>query len=99
MSRIAKTLGVGIAATGLLLEAAGIAAADEQSYLNDARANGVPNGWPATDYAVLLVGRTACDDLHSGRDPYAWGGNYLAFWNAAAIASAQRELCPDTLAG
>jgi hypothetical protein len=74
--------------------------ADERSYLDDLRANGVPVGLPGQPPAQLIqAGDLACRLLRTGMSPDEVVAQFgaLAFFARQGVDSAQRELCPDTL--
>ena len=98
MRRIAWTAGAGVAALGLLFGSAGVASADEQSYLADVRASGVPDAWSTSDWGVLQMGHAVCDLLHAGRPAASiqYTG-YTGMFRNQIVNGAQHELCPDTL--
>ena len=99
MRRIAQAVGIGAAAVGLMLGAAGVAGADDQGYLNwldrNGYAYGILTGTPST---ALLQGNLVCNNIR-------YSGNARAGFNPIAnsitpdylIDGAQHELCPDTL--
>ena len=97
MNRITKTLGTGVAAAGLLLGTAGVAHADEQSYLDQLNETGAVNTYSSSAIR-LKVGRAICDNIRLDGDPRA-GFNYItnARVTQQLIDIAQHELCPDTL--
>ncbi|QZA09762.1 DUF732 domain-containing protein [Mycolicibacter heraklionensis] len=98
MSRVTKTLGAGVAALGLLLGTAGVATADDQSYLEYARASGVPNNLYFPDWGVIQMGHAICDLLRGGRpvESIQYFG-YTGLFRDQIVGAAQHELCPDTL--
>lgn len=83
---------------GLILGTPGVASADEQSYLADVRANGVPDAWSTSDWGVLQMGHVVCDLLRAGRpiDSIQYTG-YTGMFRNQIVNGAQHELCPDTL--
>lgn len=99
-----RVIGVGLAALGLMLGTAGVASADEQSYLAALDAHGftyggasfIGVGFSAPSQAVQ-AGRMICDNIRFSGDPRA-GFNYLM--NASVpdymIDVAHSELCPTT---
>lgn len=97
--RIAKAAVTGTAALGLLLGTAGVAQADEQSYLDQLNETGAGSFYSSSANR-LTMGRKICDNIRLDGDPRA-GFNYVT--NAAVsqqmIDIAQHELCPDTLGG
>ena len=97
-----KWLGAVVAAVAMMFGAAGVAHADEQSYLADLAAHGMTYGAPVTGIAspamALRAGQDICNNIRYDGNPRA-GFNMLT--NASIpdymIEGAQRELCPDTL--
>ena len=100
MGRIAKALSAGAAAAGLLLGTAGAASADDQSMVEHARANGVPNNWLIPDLGLIQMGHAICDLLHGGTpiESIQYTG-YTGLFRDQIVDAAQHELCPDTLGG
>ncbi|MFL0278105.1 hypothetical protein [Mycobacterium sp. SMC-19] len=104
MRRVARTAGIGIAALGMLLGTAGVASADEQSYLDSLAAHGMTYGAPVIGIAspalAIRGGNDICANIRYSGDPRA-GFNPLT--NASIpdymIDAAQHELCPETLGG
>ncbi|PQM53727.1 hypothetical protein C5U48_02645 [Mycolicibacter virginiensis] len=99
MKRIAKALSAGAAAAGLLLGTAGVAQADDASYLRYTDEHGITY-YDNAPSSRLAVGRVICDNLRFGGDPRA-GFNFVsnAMVSQPLIDAAQRELCPETLEG
>ncbi|QZA09622.1 DUF732 domain-containing protein [Mycolicibacter heraklionensis] len=97
MGRIAKVLNAGVAAAGLLLGTAGVAQADEQSYLDQLNETGAANVYSSSANR-LTIGRKICDNIRLDGDPRA-GFNYVtnAKVSQQLIDIAQHELCPDTI--
>ena len=107
VGRIAQATGVGVAVLGLLLGTAGVAQADDQSFVDSLAAHGMTYGGAAaigigfqTPAQALSAGRDVCDNIRFGGDPRAGFNMYM---NASVpdymIDVAQHELCPDTLGG
>ena len=102
MNRIARVAGVGAAAVGLLFGAAGVASADDASYLRQLDANGMTYGAPVVGISspalAIRAGNDICTNIRYGGNPRA-GFNMLT--NASVpdymISAAQHELCPDPL--
>ncbi|WP_105294545.1 DUF732 domain-containing protein [Mycolicibacter virginiensis] len=100
MGRIAKALSAGVAAVGLLLGTAGVAQADDQSYLDYLFAHGFtyhPGAYAAP--VTIEWGHFVCDKARQTGHPRA---GIDAYSNAfiltdVMIEGAQHELCPDTL--
>lgn len=93
--RITLSIVVAASFAPFVIGASGNAHADEQSYLS---ALG-PQLLPPT--SLLALGRTICDKLHyDGATPESlpmtWG--LMGWANPQMVETAQRELCPDTLA-
>lgn len=99
MGRIARTAGIGVGALGLLLRIAGVAQADDASYLRYTDKHGITY-YDNAPSSRLAVGRVICDNLRFGGDPRA-GFNFVsnAMVSDQLIEAAQHELCPDTLGG
>lgn len=81
----------------LILMAAPPAHADEGSYLADLGAAGVP----VSDRGkAVSSGYTVCSQLRAGESPETAASQFGWFynaWGATIVATAQRDLCPDTL--
>lgn len=99
MKRITKAAGIGVAAAGLLLGTAGVASADDASYLRYTDEHGITY-YDNAPSSRLAVGRVICDNLRFGGDPRA-GFNFVsnAMVSQPLIDAAQHELCPETLGG
>ncbi len=107
MSSMARAAGIGVAAAGLLIGTAGVAQADERSFLDSLAAQGMTYGGASfigvgfsAPAQAVSAGREICDNIRFSGDPRA-GFNYLM--NASVpdymIEAAQQELCPSTLGG
>lgn len=103
--RIAKAIGAGVIAAGVALGSAGVATADEASYLDALAAHGMTYGTGflrpvgiASPAEAVRAGQDICANIKYSGDPRA-GFNVVT--NASVpdymIESAQRELCPGTL--
>ncbi len=99
MKRVVRAAGIGVAAAGLLLGTAGVASADEASYLRDLDANGI-SYYDNSPSSRLAIGRVLCDNLSFSGDPRA-GFNFVVngMVSQPLIEAAQHELCPETLEG
>lgn len=104
MKRVARAVGIGAAAAGLLLGTAGVALADDQSFVDGLAAKGMTYGAPITGIAspaqAVKGGHMICDNIRFSGDPRA---GFNSITNASIpdymIDAAQHELCPDTLEG
>ncbi|MGO9352471.1 MAG: DUF732 domain-containing protein [Mycobacterium sp.] len=97
-----KTLigGIAATATALGLATAGPAHADENGYVAELSAHGVPMF--AGPNRAILAGYQICGQLRDGASPEIVASQYQYNWILAPFAptvidSAQRQLCPDTL--
>lgn len=101
MRRITKAAGISATTLGLLLGAAGTAAADDQSFLNYIHDQGVPPTGPMgmNDASHLMAGDIICRMLRTGHS--AAEVPFLGFiqeqYKPQLTDGAQRELCPDTI--
>lgn len=86
------TLAVAAALTALGLGLATPASADEQGYLDDIYAHGVP----ALPNRALNTGYMVCSQLHGGATPEQ-AASRVGFMGGQLVAAAQHQLCPDTL--
>lgn len=72
--------------------------ADPDQFINDLHNQGVPTGWPTVVQPV--AGINICTQLHQGLtrqnilDEFA---PQQAQWAPIIVATAQRDICPDTL--
>ncbi|QZA09624.1 DUF732 domain-containing protein [Mycolicibacter heraklionensis] len=101
MGRIAKALSAGVAVMGLLFGAAGMAQADEQSYMDYLFAHGFTYHRGADAAPVTIEwGHWVCDKIHRAGNPR---DGLILLDNLpltdVMIEGAQHELCPDTLGG
>ena len=94
-----RLIGVGLAALGLMLGTAGVASADEQSYLAALDANGYAYGPLSMSRATAVKhGHHICDNIrYSGNPRDGFNMVYNAVTPDYMIAAAQSELCPGTL--
>lgn len=95
IATVAAAIGVGLGA----LTGAGVAGADEQSYLD--QVNGLP--WPIhTDAKLLKTGVAVCVWMREGQSPQQvvdrmnHEGTQITPWEPV-VNAAQHDLCPDTL--
>ncbi|WP_085265330.1 DUF732 domain-containing protein [Mycolicibacter longobardus] len=97
--RIAKKLSAGVAAAGLLLGTAGVATADDQSYLDYLFAHGFTyHPGVQSPEAAINIGHGTCDNLHrTGDARHGLSPISNAIIPNVMIEGAQHELCPDTL--
>ena len=102
-----KQLSIGIGVAAVLAVGwvgAPPAHADDQSFLNELRANGFPGlsfaGQQMPDGAVVAQGYMACNRLHLGQsadDLIAQVNPNDANIGRLLVHAAQRNICPDTL--
>lgn len=102
-----KQLATGIGVAAVLaggFVGASPAHADDQSFLNELRANNFPGlsfaGQQMPDGAVVAQGYMACNRLHLGQsadDLIAQVNPNDANIGRMLVRAAQRNLCPDTL--
>lgn len=74
------------------------ARADEGSFMADLQSQGVPTGWPTP--VQPYAGTSICELLHKGSTPQYVVQQFApiqAPWAPAIVATAQRDICPDTL--
>ncbi len=92
-----KWLGVVVAAAAILFGSAGVASADEQSYLRRLDASGV-GYYDNSASSRLAAGHVICDGARHSGNPRT-GFNFVsnAMVSQQLIDIAQQELCPDTL--
>ena len=99
MGRIVQTAGIGVAALGLLFETAGVALADDASYLAQLNETGAGNYYTSSANR-LAIGRQICDNIRLDGDPRAgFNSSTNVTVPQQLIDIAQHELCPDTLEG
>ncbi|ULP48027.1 DUF732 domain-containing protein [Mycolicibacter virginiensis] len=102
MGRIAKALSAGVAAVGLLFGTAGVASADDASFISAIHGNGI-RVHILDDSEVIGLGHFMCSALRDGSslDTVAGfpGGNGILVDGHGIAVTAQQELCPDTLGG
>lgn len=95
----AQSVGVSLAALGLLLGTAGAASADERSYLDQLNENGAGNYYTSSANR-LAIGRQICDNIRLDGEPRA---GFNSWTNVTVpqqlIETAQHELRPGTLEG
>ncbi|ULP48029.1 DUF732 domain-containing protein [Mycolicibacter virginiensis] len=99
MKRIAKALSAGAAAAGLLLGTAGVASADDQSYMDYLFARGFTyHPGASAAWQTIQWGQAVCANIRTDGNPRA-GFNAIsnAMLTDLMIEAAQHELCPDTL--
>ncbi|ULP48023.2 DUF732 domain-containing protein [Mycolicibacter virginiensis] len=106
MGRITRAVGIGVGAAGLLLGTAGVAQADDRSFLDLVHANGLPDRYGffgnVGDSETLMLGHMTCDGIRAGipadqaMPQLTWDTEHL---RPMLIDASQRELCPDTLQG
>lgn len=78
------------------------ARADDNSYLADLQARGVPAGLIgglANPNGAINAGYRVCGELRNGESPAAASTEFkwMNQWGPAIVDAAQRNLCPDTL--
>lgn len=107
--RAAITVLLGTVSVAVAVTAAPAAGADDQSYLAALDAQGVFTN--ATAQSRLAAGHKFCNEIRAGSSPdevaeryqdLRAGGGWsaildLRIWLRPVIATAQQELCPDTL--
>ena len=74
------------------------ARADEGSFIADLQSQGVPTGWPFV--VQPIAGTNICNELHNGFTPQKVVQQFApiqANYAPAIVATAQRDICPDTL--
>lgn len=89
---------LGALACAFSLVTAPQAHADDNSFIADLQAQGVPTGWPFVVQPVL--GNSLCTELHKGATPQSLIAQFVpiqAAYAPAIVATAQRDICPDTL--
>jgi hypothetical protein len=72
--------------------------ADEGTFMADLQNQGVPTAWPFVVQPV--AGSNICAELHKGATPQSVVAQFApiqANWAPAIVATAQRDICPDTL--
>ena len=88
-----------VAAFALLTAAP--AHADEQTYLADVAATGVPLGATglANPDAQIHMGYKICNAIHGGESAETAGQHFgwMNQWGPGIVSAAQHDLCPDTL--
>ncbi|WP_409428819.1 DUF732 domain-containing protein [Mycobacterium sp. SMC-11] len=101
MGNIARAAGTGLTALGFLFGTAGVAQADDQSFLNYIHDNGVPMNAPmgVGDASHLMAGDMICRMLRTGHTPadLPFLGLVQEQYKPQLVEGAQHELCPDTL--
>ncbi|PQM53725.1 hypothetical protein C5U48_02635 [Mycolicibacter virginiensis] len=100
MKRVVRAAGIGVAAAGLLLGTAGVAQADDASFISSIRGNGVRVA-SMNDSTLIGLGHIMCSSLREGSSLDTVAGfpaGILVDGHGIAVA-AQHELCPDTLEG
>ncbi|MCV7277295.1 DUF732 domain-containing protein [Mycolicibacter arupensis] len=98
MTRTAHTVGIGIAALGLLLGSAGTAHADDASFVATVRSNGI---WTdiMSESTLIGLGHIMCSSLRDGSSLETVAGYPRGADGYGIAVTAQHELCPDTLGG
>jgi hypothetical protein len=74
------------------------ARADEGTFIADLQGQGVPTNWPFVVQPV--AGTNICNELHNGFTPQKVVQQFApiqANWAPTIVATAQRDICPDTL--
>ncbi|KLO25546.1 hypothetical protein ABW16_22635 [Mycolicibacter heraklionensis] len=99
MSRVVRTGGISVAALGLLLGAAGVAVADEQSYLDYLFSHGWNYHYDVSSAtSAIKGGHIVCDNIRWNGGPRNGVNPFMAAsLDDLMIEAAQHELCPDTL--
>ena len=72
--------------------------ADEGAFIADLQAQGVPTGWPFV--VQPIAGTNICTELHNGATPQSVVQQFApiqAPYAPTIVATAQRDICPDTL--
>lgn len=72
--------------------------ADTQTFIDDLHSQGVPTNWPFVVQPV--AGTNICNELHQGMTTSDAIGQFApiqAQYAPAIVATAQRDICPDTL--
>jgi hypothetical protein len=100
--RIAIIPAIAACCTAALIAIASPALADDQTYLADLQAAGVPTtliGGISRPGAPLDTGYQICAKLRAGEPPEvaATQFSWLNQWGPAIVGAAQHDLCPDTL--
>lgn len=101
MSSGVHAAGIGIAALGMLFGTAGVAHADEQSYMDYLFAHGFTyHPGASAVWQTVEWGNAVCANLRTDGDARA-GFNPVSnmMLTDVMIEGAQHELCPDTLGG
>ncbi|OCB41882.1 hypothetical protein A5677_00475 [Mycobacterium malmoense] len=96
-NRIVIGVGLVLMAVGTALQLAARAHADENSYLDDLRARGIPFLIPAQ---AVSDGYRVCRDLREGQSPQLVAQTFGLYYNLVGpqiVDIAQHDLCPDTL--
>ncbi|MFL0278104.1 DUF732 domain-containing protein [Mycobacterium sp. SMC-19] len=98
MGRIAKALSAGVAVMGLLLGAAGVAQADDQSFVAAVHDQGI---WTdiMSDSTLIGLGHIMCSSLRDRSSLETVSGSPRGADGHGIAVAAQHELCPDTLGG
>lgn len=88
-----------LATAGALLLSCGVAHADDNQYVADLAAAGVP--MLLGPNAAIANGYTMCAQLRNGASPEVVAGSFglMSAFGGPAVAAAQHDLCPDTLHG
>jgi len=97
MGRIARAVGIGVGALGLL-GTAGVAQADEQAFLDQIPPRNYFSMWQS-DAGRLMTGYNVCTMLRGGTPPQVVAEGFTGSDGWAWLNAAQHELCPDTLEG
>lgn len=99
MKRRIATIAIVAAGFGFATSHAGVARADDSSYLADLQARGVPFLVPAQ---AVHDGYRVCGDIRNGEPPQVVAQSFGLYYNALGptiVDIAQHDLCPDTLHG
>ncbi len=96
MGRIAKVLSAGVAAAGLLLGTAGVATADDASFVAAVHGKGIWTGI-MSDSTLIGLGHIMCSSLRDGSSLETVAGYPRGADGQGIAVAAQQELCPDTV--
>ena len=96
VKRVTKLLGVGLCATGMLLGSAGVASADDASFVSAVRGGGIWTSY-MSDSTMIGLGHIMCSSLRDGSSLDMVAGYPRGVDGHGIAVAAQRELCPDTL--
>ena len=89
---------VSVVLCAVFMLSASPAHADTDAFMNDLHNQGVPTSWPTIVQPIAAV--QMCTALHNGATPQNIIDSFApiqAQWAPVIVATAQRDVCPDTL--